>query len=112
MLGGFQSISWSNQTPVRACPLAVAAACLIAAALVAGPAAADRPEARVSRGPEPIATRAGGSVEAAAPDAAPAAERPPLTRAAARQRVETISPVPWLARFGPVSLEQREAPGE
>ncbi len=32
----------------------------------------------------------------------------PLTRAAARQRIETLSPLPWLSRFGPVVVEQAE----
>lgn len=32
----------------------------------------------------------------------------PLTRAAARQRVETLSPLPWLSRFGPVVVERAE----
>ena len=64
-------------------------------------------DARVSMSPEenaatvPLApassAHAGNSVDTA-----------PLTRAASRRRVETISPVPWLSRFGPVSLEHRE----
>lgn len=37
---------------------------------------------------------------------------PPLTRAAARQRIETLSPLPWLSRFGPVVVEQADEPGE
>jgi len=32
---------------------------------------------------------------------------PPLTRAAARRRVETISPADWLARYGSVDIERR-----
>jgi hypothetical protein len=32
---------------------------------------------------------------------------PPLTRAAARRQVETISPVDWLARYGHVDIERR-----
>lgn len=63
--------------------------------------------ARVSMSPEEDAA----AVSPAPPASARAGESThatPLTRAAARRRVETISPVPWLARFGPVSLERRE----
>jgi hypothetical protein len=35
-----------------------------------------------------------------------------LTRAAARQRVETLSPLPWLSRFGPVVVEQADDQAE
>ncbi|MFO0689880.1 MAG: hypothetical protein U0900_14380 [Myxococcota bacterium] len=34
-------------------------------------------------------------------------DEPPLTRAAARQRVESMSPAQWLERFGPVVIERR-----
>lgn len=36
-----------------------------------------------------------------------AASAKPLTRAAARQRLETASPTAWLARFGNVTIERR-----
>lgn len=87
---------------------------LVLALALAGPVAAaaeasdDRLAAadpRVSMSPEQAAATTSSS-----PSTAPQAEsalEPPLTRAAARRRVETISPVPWLARFGPVSLEGR-----
>lgn len=32
----------------------------------------------------------------------------PLTRAAARRRVDELSPVPWLERFGAVAVERRD----
>jgi hypothetical protein len=34
-------------------------------------------------------------------------DEPPLTRAAARQRIETMSPTRWLERFGPVTVDRR-----
>jgi hypothetical protein len=33
---------------------------------------------------------------------------PPLTRAAARRQVETITPAHWLSRFGRVDVERRD----
>lgn len=35
-------------------------------------------------------------------------EAPPLTRAAARQHVESISPARWLEGFGSITVERRE----
>ncbi|MHA7837517.1 MAG: hypothetical protein ACX98W_08680 [bacterium] len=48
-----------------------------------------------------------GQSEAAPGSAArdTAADPLPLTRAAAQLRVEGMSPVDWLARFGPVSVD-------
>lgn len=67
----------------------------------------DAPDARVSTSPDVIPTARSAirppTLQTSADD-----HLPPLTRAATRQRVESISPVPWLAQFGPVSLEQRE----
>jgi len=84
--------------------LALAGPIGAAAAENAGPQAAD---ARVSMSPEEAS--ATNSPAAPSTQSTPkSADAPPLTRAAARQRVETISPVPWLARFGPVSLKNHE----
>ena len=67
----------------------------------------DAPDARVSTSPDVIPTTR-HSIRPAASHTHAEDRLPPLTRAATRQRVESISPVPWLAQFGPVSLEQRE----
>jgi hypothetical protein len=126
MMGGFQSNSRRGQTGSAAAPW------LLAGLLLAGPAASGQPgerpvetpgppaagaarevddtgamEARVSTSPESDSAQARATTDPSA-TARPADDPPPLTRAAARRRVETISPVPWLARFGPVSLERRE----
>jgi hypothetical protein len=67
------------------------------------------PDARVSTSPDP-STPAQSAIHPPTPGATASEDDglPPLTRAATRRRIESISPVPWLARFGPVSLEQRE----
>ncbi len=51
----------------------------------------------------------GDAIQLAAPTAQPPA-RPhrPLTRAAAKQRIEKISPRAWLARYGPVDVTRRD----
>ncbi|MAG29562.1 MAG: hypothetical protein CL908_01555 [Deltaproteobacteria bacterium] len=36
------------------------------------------------------------------------ADAPVLTRAAARQRVEDMTPLEWLSRFGPISIDRVE----
>lgn len=112
MMGGFQSNSAVFVAPWLLAGVLAAGAASPPAAGAAGAAAdaaaeAEATDARVSTSPE--------TNEAAPSPARPAsvlangaAAPPPLTRAAARQRVESISPVPWLARFGPVSLEHRE----
>lgn len=77
------------------------------ASLPSGTLEAAGSEARVSTSPEgPSNARPpGGRV--------PRAMRvldddPPLTRAAARLRVETMSPARWLEHYGPVTVERRE----
>ena len=40
--------------------------------------------------------------------AAPSTDGPPLTRAAAQLRIDEMSPVRWLSRFGSVSIGQRD----
>jgi hypothetical protein len=42
------------------------------------------------------------------PPAALASDDPPLTRAATQQRIEEMSPIHWLSRFGKVSIERRD----
>ena len=64
-------------------------------------------DARVSMSPEENALMV-SPAPASSAIAGDSADETPLTRAAARRRVETISPVRWLSRFGPVSLERRE----
>ena len=80
---------------------------LAALAIDAGanePAGSDATDAPVSTSPAPPA----------APGPAtrwPTTSRidtPPLTRAAERQRVEQISPVSWLSRFGEVRVERND----
>ncbi len=67
----------------------------------------DAPDARVSTSPDVIPA-ARVSIRPTTQPTSADDQLPPLTRAATRQRVESISPLPWLARFGPVSLERRE----
>ncbi len=75
---------------------------------VAGePVAAEAPSPRrVSTSPDENSGRA--TATQARPQAVETENATPLTRAAARKRIEKISPGPWLARFGPVSVERRE----
>lgn len=112
------------------------AAALLAAALLyaAGPATAESPPVgdppvQTERASQAVAREAGATVAAAKArvpmSAAEQAGSPPpasgmrrrfgagddglpLTRAAARQRVEEMSPAAWLAHFGPVSIERHE----
>jgi hypothetical protein len=126
MMGGFQSNSAAFVAPwllvgVLAASSATAesspdgpthgrptgAASLPAADVARAATDAEAPDARVSTSPETNAATPATSRPASALAIAADAP-PPLTRAAARQRVESISPLPWLARFGPVSLEHRE----
>lgn len=125
-MGGFQSNSRPSRTgsatarwllaglllagstvPGQASDLPIGTPSLPAAGAARAVDGAEPPDARVAASPEPDASLApapsGPSARANA-----AEEPPPLTRAAARRRVETISPMPWLVRFGPVSLERRE----
>ncbi len=132
MMGGFQS-NMTNarpevvvRRPARAFATAFASTLLgtflatlvvpplvpIPLVLPAGPVAAGPAEtahARVSTSPDEHAATAIAPPPSPLAGVASDGEDPtPLTRAAARRRVESISPVPWLARFGPVSLERRE----
>ena len=113
------------------------AAALLAAALLygAGPATAespsldDPPVQTGQRASRTGAREAGATVAAAKARVSMSAERQasspppasemkrrtaagddglPLTRAAARQRVEAMSPAAWLAHFGPVAIERHE----
>ncbi|MEZ4282746.1 MAG: hypothetical protein R3F21_24375 [Myxococcota bacterium] len=73
----------------------------------AADAPAPLPGARVSTSPE-ASGPSPFAIEPPTPRTSDDDGLPPLTRAATRRRVESISPVPWLARFGPVSLERHE----
>ncbi len=112
------------------------AAALLAAALLygAGPATAESPSlsgppVQAERASRTGAREAGATVAAAKARVSMSAEGQagsppptsamtrrtgaddnglPLTRAAARQRVEEMSPAAWLAHFGPVSIERHE----
>jgi hypothetical protein len=123
MLGDLESRTKSSATHAldrrTARVFVTALACALLAALLlsppvppiapvhAGPVAGDSPTPRrVSTSPEEDTARA--TPPQARPHAAQTENAIPLTRAAARRRVEKISPAPWLARFGPVSLERRE----
>jgi hypothetical protein len=55
----------------------------------------------------PIEGTVPGSLESASPRN-PANEAPPLTRAATQRRIEEMSPARWLARYGHVSIDQRD----
>ena len=118
MLGGFQFVS--GDPTARACARLSGPflAGVLAALFLVGPAAAEpereprstrsaAADARVSMSPD-----ANEAAVSPAPPSSPLAEdssdTTPLTRAAARRRVESISPVHWLTRFGPVSLERHE----
>ena len=113
MVGAFQFTLGGPRLRAAALGGVLVLGLLGAGVLLAGrAAAADRAEARVSTSPEATVSGTDVAGRPSGPDPALAAEPPPLTRAAARRRVETISPVPWLARFGPVALERRASAGE
>ncbi|MBK7949028.1 MAG: hypothetical protein IPK00_09840 [Deltaproteobacteria bacterium] len=129
MMGGFKSnfpatggASATRQPGPRAA-IALAAACggiaLALLATTAGPVAAETGpmatpaipgptgEARVSTSPEEHTSSTAPALRPSRPMRVLSNE-PPLTRAAARQRVETMSPARWLERFGPVVVERHE----
>ena len=97
--------------------LAVATALLVLLTAGSGPARSEEsaPERAVGLDERVrVSTSPDQEAPTAAVDTSSARRRPgadgatPLTRAAARQRVQTISPAPWLAGFGAVSVELRE----
>jgi hypothetical protein len=123
MPGGFESTTKNSLTHALdgrpAHVLITALACALLATLLLGPPAP--PLAPVSAGPvageSPRPRRVSTSPDENTATATPPQAHPrtaetenaiPLTRAAARRRIEKITPVPWLARFGPVALERRE----
>jgi hypothetical protein len=123
MMGGFQSITATKTCAAlvgstgRLAVTALAAALLGTVVLAVAPAAeaaesakpagrAPTAHARVSMSPDGHGPT--DQPPQATPPAGDGLDALPLTRAAARRRVESISPVPWLAHFGPVSLERRE----
>jgi hypothetical protein len=115
MLGGFRSTTGMTEA-VRA-RLALATALLVLLTAGSGPARSEgsAPERAVELDePVRVSTSPDQQTPNAVADTSSARRRPgadgtaPLTRAAARQRVQTISPAPWLAGFGAVSVELRE----
>jgi hypothetical protein len=137
-MGGFQSIKteagWTGRAPsgsqTRTAAALLTAALLCSAGRVTAespsqaerpsPAQAANPVAATDEGTTVAAAKARVSMSVAAHAGSPTPpsavmrttgtgnDQPPLTRAAARQRVDGISPAAWLARFGLVSIERRE----
>lgn len=71
----------------------------------AAPPAGNETESPVSTSPGALARPSATSSESLATDDP---DDLPLTRAAARQRVEAMSPVSWLSSFGSVSVGQSQ----
>jgi hypothetical protein len=67
------------------------------------PATIEVPDRPVSTSP---ATRSQPDMIPSPPEALPTRETRPLTRAAAKQHSEAISPVEWLSRYGRVQVER------
>ena len=67
---------------------------------------ADAPEPDPSVSTSPVAARF-GAPRGADPRASKRPEATPLTRAAARRHVESITPERWLSRFGRVDVARR-----
>ena len=129
-MGGFQFISRSKlgaanaaQTGPRSSAARAAAGALLTLALLgtpSGPIAAETGsgattpfpgparEARVSTSPEDHAARTAPAARPTRPMRVVDDEGPPLTRAAARRRVESMTPARWLEHFGPVTVERRK----
>jgi len=120
MLGGFQSIfgrPTDSDGPARARAGRIAAALtlglwIVVAALQAraddpGPERAPGLEARVSTSPDAQAAPATAGADPSRPMHVLDRE-PPLTRAAARHRIEAMSPTAWLAHYGAVTVERRD----
>ena len=88
----------------------VVAALGLALALAA-PSRASEP-APDSHGDRPVSTSpvqlGHAAVGPPGPSRVERADAPPLTRAAAQQRIETMSPEAWLAGFGSVRVERRD----
>lgn len=130
MVGVFQFTPRENsgaaaaaQTGQPSAIVAVAAGGLLALALLAARAASAETGGTDSRAPAPGAGPTRAERVSTSPEAHPVGssattrparpmrvieDEPPLTRAAARQRVESMSPAQWLERFGPVVVERRE----
>lgn len=83
---------------------------------VAAPPAPDAPPSLAAPATLPAKARVSMSAAVDGPNAGPGdGRRPhdvpddfPLTRAAARQRIESMSPAGWLAHYGAVSIERHE----
>ncbi|MCR9094970.1 MAG: hypothetical protein NXI30_12185 [bacterium] len=84
----------------------------VATLLVLAPAAAGADEA-ASATLDPIeANRDAPDAPALAPERGAFDATVPLTRAAARRRIETMSPTDWLASYGDVVVGRTGAPNE
>ena len=112
-MGAFGHISVASRASLRGL---LPALLLVSSVVVATPAAADpAPDAKPA-GPAEPAVSTSPEASAALDDATthraprPVERRPALTRAAARDRVEHMSPVAWLSRFGTVEIGQPVAP--
>jgi len=109
-MGGFNNISMRRPGIAAA----LLAGWLCATSALAQTPADETAEVRlhraVSTSPNPPAAFApeAGSPASQSPDHSVAPEPLPLTRAAARLRIEEMSPVRWLAHYGNVSIAQRE----
>jgi hypothetical protein len=109
-MGGFDNISRRSLGGVAV----LLATCLCATSAMAETPADETVQAplhhAVSTSPNPPAALApiAGSPAGQSPVLSAAPELPPLTRAAARLRIEEMSPVRWLAHYGNVSIGQRE----
>jgi hypothetical protein len=88
------------------------ATCLTATPTLAQTPTVENPDSQthhaVSTSPSPPAAPARFAGVSSTPPANTAPDVPPLTRAAARVRIEEMSPIRWLANYGNVSIGQRE----
>lgn len=104
---GDKNYKFTRARPVLALRLMAATLAGLLVLFIASIGSADEadPDSPVSTPPTLSATRLSDALGARS-DRDRRANRP-LTRAAARQFVETISPVDWLARFGRVEVGRR-----
>ena len=106
-MGSFGNI----QREIRTGLLGALAGAILALALPLAPATATgdpqtpTPERAVSMSPEESGL---ADLESGPARRTPSQDDPPLTRAAAHERVEAMSPLLWLARYGPVSIGRRD----
>jgi hypothetical protein len=110
-MGLFDNIS--SRTPLRIAQATGLRAFLVLVGLLlsavpssASDSRARTPERAVSMSPEVL--RGSRLEPGAAPPKKPTPHAPPLTRAAVKERVEGMSPLPWLTRYGEISIDRRE----